>query len=514
MLDPSQICTSVKPELIPAGIEDLALYVPSLYLDLPTLAGVRGIEPEKLTKGLGLSCMGLTDIDEDAATMAAEAILRLVHNNSLLPSQIGRIYLGTESALDGSKPTATYVLGMLESALATTHGPRCLRHCDVVDLTFACIGATDAFQNCLDYVRVHPEQYAIAVASDVARYDLGSTGEYTQGAGAIAILVKANPALATVDPVWGVATAQEHDFFKPRRVYAKSTIKSQLAQHLASLNGQSKGLLEAIWSDPAMPWSHEDAHLEVFLDTPVFDGPYSNQCYTRRAQEALEHFQELHDLPSGMGLFDRWKAICFHLPYAAHARRIGVELYVEALKAEGTLEEFLASHQIQALPDHADDKMRNAFLKQVSTTPAYVAFVKNKLDPAAKASSLTGNLYTASVWLALMSTLTQGLEEDHLQNGDVLGMVAYGSGAKSKVFEIALQKGWSDRVNTWKLFQQLHSRTAVNFETYLGLHTGSLTERVGPAHQRNFFRTVGPATALPGQKTYAFELVSVEAEEA
>lgn len=497
----------MKPEILTAGIEDLALYVPSLYLDLPALAQVRGIAPEKLTAGLGLTCMGLPDVDEDAATMAAEAVLRLVQNNTLHPSQIGRIYLGTESALDGSKPTATYVLGMLESALEATYGPRTLRHCDVVDLTFACIGATDAFQNCLDYVRVHPDQYAIAVASDVARYDLGSTGEYTQGAGAIAILVKANPSLAVVDPVWGVATAQEHDFFKPRRVYRKSTIHSQLAQHLASLNGQSKGLLEAIWNDPSMPWSHQDEHLEVFLDTPVFDGPYSNQCYTRRAQEALEHFQDLHELAPGLTLFDRWKALCFHLPYAAHARRIGVELYVEALKSEGNLEAFLNSHQIASIPENADDKTRNAFLKQVSATPAYTAFVKMKLDPAAKASSLTGNLYTASVWLALMSTLTEGLEGNALQSGDLLGMIAYGSGAKSKVFEISLNEGWAAKVGNWKLFEQLDSRTAVNFETYLGLHTGALKERVGPEQHRHFFKTDSPATALPGQKTYAFEPV-------
>jgi hydroxymethylglutaryl-CoA synthase len=37
-------------------------------------------------------------------------------------------------------------------------------------------------QNCLDFIRLNPTKKAI-VATDFAKYDLNSTGEYTQGAG-------------------------------------------------------------------------------------------------------------------------------------------------------------------------------------------------------------------------------------------------------------------------------------------------------------------------------------------
>ena len=63
----------------------------------------------------------------------------------------------------------------------------------MVDLTFACIGAVDALQTCVDYIRLHPTKKAIVIATDNAKYDLNSTGEYTQGAGAIAMLISANP---------------------------------------------------------------------------------------------------------------------------------------------------------------------------------------------------------------------------------------------------------------------------------------------------------------------------------
>lgn len=55
--------------------------------------------------------MSLPDVHEDAATMAAEAIAELILRNDLDPRSIGRIYLGTESALDGAKPTASMPSG-------------------------------------------------------------------------------------------------------------------------------------------------------------------------------------------------------------------------------------------------------------------------------------------------------------------------------------------------------------------------------------------------------------------
>jgi hydroxymethylglutaryl-CoA synthase len=57
------------------GIDDMALHVPKIYLDIHTLAEKRGIAYEKLSRGLGLHKMAFCDAHEDAATMAAEAII-------------------------------------------------------------------------------------------------------------------------------------------------------------------------------------------------------------------------------------------------------------------------------------------------------------------------------------------------------------------------------------------------------------------------------------------------------
>jgi 3-hydroxy-3-methylglutaryl CoA synthase len=49
-----------------------------------------------------------------------------------------------------------------------------------VDFTFACIGGVDAMQTVL-YVTLNlNKKKAIVVTTDLAKYDLNSTGEYTQ----------------------------------------------------------------------------------------------------------------------------------------------------------------------------------------------------------------------------------------------------------------------------------------------------------------------------------------------
>ncbi|CAG0909899.1 unnamed protein product, partial [Cyprideis torosa] len=157
------------------GIDAASFYIPNLYLPIRDLAEARGIEPAKLEKGLGLLKMSLNDVNEDTATLAANALLKLMQDFKVNPKEVGRIYLGTESALDASKPTAIYASHMVEQKLASEYGERCFAHTDITDITFACVGGIDAMQNSLDFIRANPEQKAIVIAADYAKYTLAST---------------------------------------------------------------------------------------------------------------------------------------------------------------------------------------------------------------------------------------------------------------------------------------------------------------------------------------------------
>ena len=103
----------------------------------------------------------------------------------------------------------------------------------VVELKQACYSATAALQFAVGLIARDPSQKVLVVASDVARYDLGSSGESTQGAAAAAMLVQADPALLVVETPAGVYTEDVMDFWRPNYrstalVDGKGSIKAYL----------------------------------------------------------------------------------------------------------------------------------------------------------------------------------------------------------------------------------------------------------------------------------------------
>ncbi len=452
------------------GIDDMALYVPKIYLDIHTLAEKRNIAYEKLSRGLGLHKMAFCDIHEDAATMAAEAIYELIERNNIDPRTIGRVYMGTESALDGSKPTATYAVEMVQKRLADKWGEHCFRNCDVLDMTFACIGAVDALHNTLDWIAANPRNIGIVVASDVAKYELESSGEYTQGAGAVAMLVKSNPRLLAFRQVCGVAMDSVHDFYKPRR--------------------------------------------DTYTDTPVFDGQFSNQCYQWRMQEALEDFRSRAEISGLMkpgqvpAISERWARMIFHLPYAFHAKRIYVEQFISERKLKGAWEKDAARFGFQEpsrehYPDQKSaDKATAAFLKSVSESSLYKKFVSDKIEKSQRASQETGNLYTASIFLALMSSLESDRNDKARLDKKRLGFIAYGSGSKAKVFEATVQPGWENVVQHFQLFSKLGKRTPLSWEQYESLHKGCSQTSVHPEKNAWGLSNIGTEGVTLGARYY------------
>ena len=453
------------------GIDDMAFYTPKLYLDIRTLAEKREISYEKLSQGLGLYKMAVCDAHEDAATMAAEAMAELIERNQLDPHHIGRIYLGTESALDGAKPTGTYAVDMLGQRFAKKWGRDCFRHCDVVDLTFACIGAVDALQNTLDWVAADRSRIGIVVASDVAKYELQSTGEYTQGAGAVAMLVTHNPRLLGLRRIFGVAMESVHDFFKPRR--------------------------------------------ERFSETPVFDGQFSNLCYQQRMAEALTDFRrravaaKLFRDDQFLALSERWARMVFHLPYAFHAKRMYVEEFVLERKKKGAWAQDVEMFGLdEPSPELFSDakslgKAQAVFFKTVSESTIYQRFVQQKLERAQRASQDTGNLYTASIFLALMSSLECDAHENTRLGGKRIGFVAYGSGSKAKIFEGIVQPGWREVALRFGVFKKLENRRAIDYEQYERLHTGN---QIGPVFReqgRWGLERIGQEGVTLGARYYA-----------
>ncbi len=435
-----------------SGIDAISFYIPNYYLPIDTLAEARQIEPAKLKSGLGLHKMAIPLAGEDAATMAAEALKNLFEDENLNPSEISRIYLGTESALDNAKPTISYAVEMLENWGLEKWGPRAFKNCDVVDLTFACIGATDALQNSIDYVSLHPNEKVIVVASDLAKYDLNSTGEYTQGAGAVALLITQNPRILSFKTQWGVGMQSVHDFFKPKR----SISKSQLAKVFQSTLQEENPPLLGI----------DETYIEFTKESPVFDGQFSNQCFSDRMKEAYAHFCEKNQ--KNELCFEEWYGLIFHLPYAYHGKRIFVDLWADALARNGK-KELLESAAQSTMPQPNSPDFKD-FVKKLAKSDVYAQIHTQKLENASLASSQIGNMYTASVFMALLSFLSMEAEKNTHAEGKEIGFIAYGSGSKSKVFSAQIEMEWKKQIQKCQLWSRLNERMALSMEQYLAIH--------------------------------------------
>lgn len=413
------------------GIDAIAFDVAKIHLPIKTLAKARNIEPDKLEKGLGLIKMTLPDTHQDTVVFGANALTKLIVENDINLNEISRIYVGTESAIDSSKPIASYLINLIEQKF----GEDLLSECDVVDFTFACIGGVDALQNCIDFVTLNPSKKTIVVTTDFAKYDLNSTGEYTQGAGALAMLISTNPRIIAFENNWATSTKGVFDFFKPYRTISKN-----------ELTGNENNL----------PWFENlESEIEIHKDQPVFDGQYSNQCYMDRTKAAYFSFKKIKN--TSETVYDSWKSIIMHLPYSFQGRRMLSEIY--ALDASSKIisgDESIADYQNK--------------LKEVSKSDDYRNFVNQKLQPAEIASSLIGNLYTGSIFMGLLSTLAHFYNTKAEISGEKFGFLAYGSGSKSKVFEGTIQPDWRTAIATVDLFETLEKSHEIDFETYEKLH--------------------------------------------
>jgi hydroxymethylglutaryl-CoA synthase len=245
------------------GIDRLSFYAPAYFLDLHKLAAVRGVDKDKFVLGLGQERMAVPPPDEDVVTMAASAAKPILDADGA--DTLGLLVFGTETGVDQSKAAAMFVHGLLELPPA----------CRCVEMKEACYAATAGLQLACAWVAAHPDQSAIVLGADIARYDLRSPGEPTQGAGAIAMRVTANPRLLAIDPEQGVHAEDVMDFWRPN-----------------------------------------------YREEALVDGQYSTRVYLASLVTAWERYRAA----SGRGL-DAFRRQCYHLPFTRIAEKAQARLH-------------------------------------------------------------------------------------------------------------------------------------------------------------------------------------------
>ena len=420
-----------------AGIDNIGIYIPQLYLDASDFAKARGLDPEKLERGLGIRQMAIVDTNQDPACLAANACLNVMQKAKLTPDEIGRLYVATESSLDESKAMNSDVIGMLEQV----YGEGTFGHCGGIECKFACVSGSYALYDNTNWIRAGEAEgkYALVVVSDIAKYDLGSSGEVTQGAGAVAMLLNDNPKLLAFDPkVTATSIKNEYDFYRP---FGKETpivhgqysnllyliqVKNALTEYKRKI--MNTGLIKLKEGETVL--DHID-YLNMHL-------PYSNM-----GKKALAYLvrHEWRDLP-------RWKKII---------EKIGMNEPIPK-DPRGTIESVLADAEFMA-KDHQ-------FTKLFTNTEEYAELYESKLASSLIASKMIGNLYTASLYLGFRSSLEFEYQNGVNLNGKRVGFCSYGSGSSAMIFSGVIQPEYEQIVKDMNLEAEIGPRTNLSLEEY------------------------------------------------
>ena len=460
-----------------AGIDDIAIYIPQLYVEASDFARERGLDPVKLERGLGIGQMAIVDTNQDPACLAANACLKIMQKNKLTPDQIGRLYVATESSFDESKAMNSYVIGMLEQV----YGEETFGHCGGIECKFACVSGSYALYDNTNWIRAgeSEDKHALVVVSDIAKYDLGSSGEVTQGAGAIAMLLNDKPRLLEFDPkVTSTSIKNEYDFYRP---FGK--------------------------------------------ETPIVHGQYSNLLYLIQVKNALSDYKRkakktgMIKLNEDETILDHIDYLNMHLPYSNMGKKALAYLarhewrtlprwnkIIKEIEMEepipkdprGTIESVLADAEFMA-KDHQ-------FTKLFTNTSEYLELYESKLASSLIASKMIGNLYTASLYLGFRSSLEFEYQKGVDLKGKRIGFCSYGSGASAMIFSGVIQPEYEQVVKDMNLEAELGPRTKLTLKEYEEMHENKrgIEKNIRSAKKEFILVDVNTSLESRGERHYTF----------
>jgi hydroxymethylglutaryl-CoA synthase len=251
----------------PTGIASIGIHLPPLAMEVGELARLRGVDPGKYTHGLGCQEMALCPPGFGVVDLATEAARRALSRWDGDPDQIGLIAVGSESALDMSRPLSAWVADRLGIRGAVRS----------YEVKHACYGGTLALRQATEWrlSGAARGRVALVIACDVALYAESDPGEPTQGAGAVAMIVN-GPEVAVIAPVSYPYSEPAFDFWRP-----------------------------------------------VGESFPRVDGPFSLDCYKRAAERCFQALVAGGDPEAVLG---RFAALCFHVPFPKMVRKAVIQV--------------------------------------------------------------------------------------------------------------------------------------------------------------------------------------------
>ena len=461
----------------PIGISGLAAYIPPYRVWLEDWCEWTDNQWPKIREVVGRS-FRVRGPHQSMYTMAANAVLRLIDQYDVDPTRVKFLGLGTESSTDNSAG-AIILKGMVDEALAARGMPSISRSCEVPEFKHACLGGVYGMKGAIRHLAFDGAgSQAIVVCADIAEYARGSSGEPTQGAGAVAMLLEEDPKLAVVDLI-GSGSASDYrlmDFRKPMLRFC----------------GQDRS---------------ETHHVQDF---PVVNGKYSTTCYIDETLQALNDMYEKRGLNPGEYLRSL-RNVFMHRPYrrmpetgwavsylfalgrGGDAARAELAAYCEAagIDADAMLAEMTSKPEVAtfATPERLSYEaypLTMAALRAFRASERFQAEVLEKLSLGSNTMRDLGNLYTAALPAWMAAGFEQALTEDSLEVGEEILTLGYGSGDAAEVIPFFMAESWREATQKIRFADALEPAIDIDFEQYKALHDGRHVDGLDYAPNNEF----------------------------
>ena len=177
------------------GIAGYGAYIPRLRIRMDDIARVWGQDAAAIKNGLMIEEKSVPDADEDTITISYQAGKNAIERARINGSEIGALFIGSESHPYAVKPSGTVVadaLGMTPNVL-------------VADYEFACKAVTAGMQTCYGLVKSGEIGYGMAIGADTAQGQPGDALEYTAAAGGAAVIIGKKP-VAIIEGMYSYTT--------------------------------------------------------------------------------------------------------------------------------------------------------------------------------------------------------------------------------------------------------------------------------------------------------------------
>ena len=222
----------------PVGIIGYGAYVPMYRLQASEINRVWG------GSGVPVEEKSVVAVDEDTITISVEAAKQAVKRAKIDPSEIGAVYVGTESKPYAVKPSGTIVA----EAIGAT--PNVL----TADYEFACKAGTEAMQTCIGLVGSGMHKYAMAIGADTAQGKPNDALEYTAACGGAAFIFseKNNGTLAYIESSYSFVTDTPDFWRRAKEAYPRHGNRfTGEPAYFKHIKGAGKALLEETGYKPS-----------------------------------------------------------------------------------------------------------------------------------------------------------------------------------------------------------------------------------------------------------------------